>query len=87
MSGCNCGGNHSIGHQPWCVPYGSSAQEREEMTTAPAIKSSLPVHSGDGYGYGGGAVVTIGSFSILVGEGEPAHWLAQEIADRWNGER
>jgi len=21
------------------------------------------------------------------GEGEPAHWLAQEVADRWNGER
>jgi hypothetical protein len=57
------------------------------MMAATAVKSCLPVSSGDGYAYGGGAVVTIGNFSILFGEGEPAHWLAQEFADRWNGER
>jgi hypothetical protein len=83
MSGCSCGGNDSIGHLNWCL----ASSERQDLKAETAIKSSLPVHSGDGYGYGGGAVVTIGSFSILFGEGEPAHWLAQEVANRWNGER
>lgn len=49
-----------------------------------ATVSFLPSHSGDGYGYGGGAVVTIGGLSIPVGEGDYAAAVAQEIARRWN---
>jgi len=35
--------------------------------------SKLPEHSGDGYGFGGGVVVTIGQISIMLGEGVYAH--------------
>jgi hypothetical protein len=52
-----------------------------------AHASRLPWQSGDGYAYGGGAVVTIGEFSILVGEGDGMFELAQEIARRWNATR
>lgn len=72
---------------PYVCPDQRAKEERDEWRAETAIKSCLPSHSGDGYGYGGGAVVTIGQFSILFGEGEPAHWLAQEVANRWNGER
>jgi len=41
-------------------------------------------HSGDGYGYGGGAIVTIGDRSIQFGEGREAWQLAIEVARRWN---
>lgn len=49
--------------------------------------SALPEHSGDGYGWGGGAIVTIGQRSIMLGEGREAHALAEEIARRWNAGR
>jgi len=49
-----------------------------------AVVSHLPGFSGDGYGYGGGTVLTIGSRSLLLGEGEAANELAWEIANRWN---
>lgn len=49
-----------------------------------AHASCLPYHTGDGYGFGGGAVVTIGERSIVVGEGEGSLELAREIARRWN---
>lgn len=52
-----------------------------------AHTSKLPEHSGDGYGWGGGAVVTIGQHSIMLGEGMQAHLLADEIARRWNAGR
>lgn len=52
-----------------------------------ARASKLPEHSGDGYGWGGGAIVTIGSVSIMLGEGPHAHQLAAEIARRWNAAR
>ena len=52
-----------------------------------ALVSKLPEHSGDGYGWGGGTVVTIGRHSIMLGEGMPAHILAEEIARRWNAGR
>ena len=52
-----------------------------------ARASKLPEHSGDGYGWGGGAVVTIGQISIMLGEGVYAHQLAEEIARRWNSGR
>lgn len=49
-----------------------------------AIVSHLLGFSGDGYGYGGSAVVTIGDRSILLGEGSADNELAWEIANRWN---
>lgn len=55
-----------------------------DLYDAKAIPSGLPAHSGDGYGYGGGAVVVIGQFTIVIGEGDGAHALARELADRWN---
>ena len=36
----------------------------EEMKKARAIVSVLPSYSGDGYGYGGGAIVSIGDVAI-----------------------
>lgn len=56
----------------------------DEIKLERAIKSSLPSYSGDGYGYGGGAVVTIGNASLLFGEGAFAHEFAEEVARRWN---
>lgn len=50
-----------------------------------AIVSHTPCFSGDGYGYGGSVVLTIGGASLLLGEGERANELAWEIANRWNG--
>lgn len=54
------------------------------LDTAPAQAAQLPSHSGDGYGFGGGAVVVIGGRAIDVGEGDVAQALAKEIASRWN---
>jgi hypothetical protein len=55
-----------------------------EMMSEKAKVSHLPSHSGDGYGYGGGVVLTIGGQSILLGDADHAFALAQEIARRWN---
>lgn len=49
-----------------------------------ARASQLPHHSGDGYAWGGGAVVTIGERAIVIGEGDGAFEIAREIARRWN---
>lgn len=49
--------------------------------------SYLPCHSGDGYGYGGGAVLTIGEMAIPMGEGFVAGKIAEEMAARWNESR
>ena len=49
-----------------------------------ARASTLPYQSGDGYSYGGAAVVTIGDRAIMVGEGDGAFQIACEIARRWN---
>lgn len=46
--------------------------------------SFLPEHTGDGYGYGGGTILTIGKRSILFGDEKDTKLLAQEIADAWN---
>ncbi len=51
---------------------------------ARAIVSRMPLFSGDGYGWGGGAVVTIDGMALLLGEGSYSHELAEEIAERWN---
>jgi len=49
-----------------------------------ALAGNLPCFSGDGYGYGGGATVTIGQTTILLGEGKDKDELARELARRWN---
>lgn len=49
-----------------------------------ATASQLPWRDGDGYSYGGEAILTIGNRSIMVGAGKEALALAQEIAARWN---
>lgn len=57
-----------------------------DATPEKASVSRLPRYSGDGYTYGGGAILTIGCTSIPLGEGENALALGQEIARRWNQE-
>lgn len=54
------------------------------LDTQPAQAARLPWKSGDGYSFGGGAIVTIGSIAIDLGEGDNAMALAKEIARRWN---
>lgn len=49
-----------------------------------AVVSHMPGFSGDGYSYGGGAVLTIGGLSIPLGEGSRAIDIARELANRWN---
>ncbi len=50
-----------------------------------AIVSCLPTYDGDGYGYGGGVVVSIGPYAIPFGCQN--HELADEIVARWNAQR
>lgn len=52
--------------------------------TAKAHASQLPWQDGDGYSWGGEAVLTIGDRSIMIGAGKDSVALAQEIARRWN---
>lgn len=52
--------------------------------TRKATVSYLPHNSGDGYGWGGGVILTIGQFAIPLGEGRAASALAEEMAARWN---
>lgn len=52
--------------------------------SAKATASQLPWRDGDGYSWGGEAVLTIGDRSIMIGAGKEAFALAQEIANRWN---
>lgn len=54
------------------------------LDTAQAQVAQLPSHSGDGYCFGGGAVVVIGGRAIPIGEGDGALAFAKEIARRWN---
>lgn len=54
------------------------------LDTAPAKAAMLPYHSGDGYSFGGGAILTIGEFAIPIGEADGSFALAKEIARRWN---
>jgi hypothetical protein len=44
----------------------------------------LPIHSGDGYGYGGGNILTIGEFAFPFGESPKAAEIAREIERLWN---
>lgn len=56
----------------------------KETLESMASVSHAPIFSGDGYGYGGGAVLVIGCFAIQLGEHPFATKLAMEIAKRWN---
>jgi hypothetical protein len=56
----------------------------DQIKSLEAVVSWLPFHSGDGYGWGGGVILTIGSHAIPIGEGPMANELAKEIARRWN---
>lgn len=47
-----------------------------------ASTGSTPSHDGDGYGYGGDAVVIIGGRVIILGPND--HELALEMEARWN---
>ena len=43
-----------------------------------------PVHSGDGYSFGGATIVAIGPFAIPIGEHPQSQHLGKEIVERWN---
>ena len=51
-----------------------------------ASASQLPYSSGDGYSYGGGAVLTIGGHAFMIGEGGCSFELAPEIARPWSAD-
>lgn len=55
-----------------------------DETSAKAEVRISPQFSGDGYGYGGGAVLCIGRFAIPFGEHPEALFLAEQLADAWN---
>lgn len=44
-----------------------------------AVLSTLAYGSGDGYGFGGGAVVTFAGVSLIVGEGSRRQQIAEHI--------
>lgn len=58
-----------------------------EITEVQATVAFLPWNEGDGYNWGGGALLVIGETAIPLGCGQPAKELAQEIARRWNVQR
>lgn len=58
--------------------------KKPNVSEQEAHAASLPYHTGDGYAYGGAAVVVISERAIMVGEGDGSLELAREIARRWN---
>lgn len=58
----------------------------ENLKQSQAALSWLPFNSGDGYSYGGGAILVIGDKAIPLGEGYQSGKLGEELARRWNGE-
>lgn len=52
-----------------------------------AIAAQMPWRDGDGYSWGGEAVLTIGERAVLFGSGREAFELAKEVALRWNEAR
>lgn len=59
-----------------------TTETHTELPTA--VYSFLPYFSGDGYSYGGGAVVTFGAFSVQFGEGPRCHELAKKVTGAVN---
>lgn len=49
-----------------------------------ATVAHLPFKDGDGYSYGGHAILVIGAQALDLGAGREATTLAVEIARRWN---
>lgn len=62
-------------------------QHKELVESATASVRYLPVHSGDGYDYGGGAILCVGRYAFPVGESLEAQAIAEEMAGRWNSAR
>lgn len=60
---------------------------RSNVSEQAAHAARLPYQSGDGYSFGGAAIVTIADRAIMVGEGDGSFELACEIARRWNMSR
>lgn len=55
------------------------------MTSAEkAVVSFLPCGSGDGYGFGGGAIVSYHGHALVIGEGQNSRRLAEHIAKALN---
>lgn len=44
-----------------------------------ARASQLPTHSGDGYSYGGGSIVQILGYAVVIGEGQDSWRIAKHI--------
>ena len=61
--------------------------KKPNVSEMEAFASRLPWQDGDGYSFGGAAIVTINDRSILVGNGDGSFELACEIARRWNAMR
>lgn len=49
-----------------------------------AVVSFLPCGTGDGYGFGGGAIVSYEGHALVIGEAQNSALLAQHIADALN---
>ncbi len=49
-----------------------------------AVVSFLPSGSGDGYGFGGGVIVSYEGHALVIGEGQYSSLLAQHIAKALN---
>lgn len=54
------------------------------MKLTRAHVSQLPWRDGDGYSWGGEAILSIGNLAIMIGSGKDALALANEMANRWN---
>ena len=58
--------------------------KKGNLSEMEARASRLPYQNGDGYSFGGSAIVSIGDRAIMVGEGDGSFEFACEIARRWN---
>ena len=58
----------------------------EDVAPITATASFIPSKSGDGYSFGGGALVTINGRSIFIGEDREAFKLSEKIAAAINNE-
>lgn len=59
----------------------------DPVLEAEAAVSFLPWQNGDGYSFGGGTILTIGTHSYFMGTDRESEVIAKEIANRWNAAR
>jgi hypothetical protein len=59
-------------------------KSQEEIEIAIASVSVMPTHIGDGYGWGGDVILSIGDRAINFGQDKIGEKLALEVAKRWN---